>query len=80
MYVVQPPQKKSSPNQTRQTRINLQLWGKKNPANRPGDVDLLGAEDQIVIYHFLDGTGGVDPEAAAPGIFSAAEKNLRFFR
>ena len=27
----------------------------------------LGAEDQIVIYHFLDGTGGVDPAAAAPG-------------
>ena len=40
----------------------------------------LGAEDQIVIYHFLDGTGGVDPEAAAPGIFSELKKTWDFSR
>lgn len=56
--------KKSSPNQTPNFRTCN--WAKKN-ANPPG-MSHLGAEDQIVIYHFLDGTGGVDPEAAAPGM------------
>ena len=62
--------KKSSPNHPK-----LATLGKKKSRQTPGGCRLaLGAEDQIVIYHFLDGTGGVDPEAAAPGIFWELKK------
>lgn len=52
---------------------------KWQPGIFPPGMSGSGAEDQIVIYHFLDGTGGVDPATAAPGCFFGA-KNPRILR
>lgn len=50
----------------------LPRWGFLDPLNAfvtstvYGNVNgWTGHEDEIVIYHFLDGSGGVDPNLAA---------------